>query len=110
MLKVSQKALARIKDLVVQYKEDNGLDSKIRIGVAKQGCSGIAYTMEHVVAPDIKDEIVSNLVCIAPSALMFTIDVLLDYVVHECSEGFEFLYNNTEKQRKSCHCGKAFYE
>ncbi len=81
----------------------------IRISVKQRGCSGKAYHLEYVEAPNPLDERLQseNLdIFIDPKAVLFVIGTEMDYVETDLESGFIFR-NPNEKGR--CGCGESFH-
>ncbi|MCO6415574.1 iron-sulfur cluster assembly accessory protein [Siccirubricoccus sp. KC 17139] len=81
----------------------------LRIGVKTKGCSGLAYDLTWVEAPEPTDEKVTDkgvTVLVDRKASLFLIGTVMDYEVKALSAGFTFT-NPNEKGR--CGCGESFH-
>ena len=81
----------------------------LRIGVKTTGCSGMAYVLEFVDAPEEGlDEVFEDKgvqVVINKKDLVYLEGLQLDYQKRGLNEGFEFI-NPNESAR--CGCGESF--
>lgn len=80
----------------------------IRVGVRTSGCSGMAYVLEFVDAPEAEDEIVDQhgvKVFIDPKSLVYLDGTELDFVKEGLNEGFSF---NNPNATGECGCGESF--
>lgn len=81
----------------------------LRIGVKTKGCSGLAYDLTWVDAPEPTDERVTDkevTVLVDRKASLFLIGTTMDYEQKAMSAGFTFT-NPNEKGR--CGCGESFH-
>lgn len=86
-----------------------GSGQGIRLGVKTSGCSGMAYTLEFVDAPDADDNVFENFnakVFVDPKSLAYLEGTELDFVKEVLNEGFQF--NNPNVQNE-CGCGESFH-
>ena len=80
----------------------------IRVGVKTTGCSGLAYVLEYVDAPQTGDEQYECAGCqifVDPKSCVYLQGLTVDYVRKGLQEGFEFLNPN---ERDRCGCGESF--
>jgi len=81
----------------------------LRLGVKTTGCSGMAYVLEFVDAPEEDlDEVFENKgvnVVVSKKDLVYLEGLQLDYQKKGLNEGFEFI-NPNESAR--CGCGESF--
>jgi len=81
----------------------------LRLGVRTTGCSGMAYVLEFVDAPEEGlDEVFEDKgvnVVISKKDLVYLEGLQLDYQKRGLNEGFEFI-NPNESAR--CGCGESF--
>lgn len=97
----------KIQQAIDDYKNESGLDVCIRLFVAERGCSGMAYEMEFICTPDICDAQVEDLkLYIKADSIMWLLGAHIDYEDTELTSGFKFI---NPQNKKSCHCGEAFY-
>jgi iron-sulfur cluster assembly protein len=80
----------------------------IHVGVRTTGCSGLAYVIEFVDAPD-KFEYIQECgiysIYVDAKSLPYLEGMTIDYVRKGLNEGFEFI-NPNEKDK--CGCGESF--
>jgi iron-sulfur cluster assembly protein len=95
--------------LKIQHQlEKRGHGLGIRVGVKTTGCSGLAYVLEFVDAPNSADmSFVSHSVHIFvdPKSLAYIEGVQVDWVKKGLNEGFDFTNPN---ERDRCGCGESF--
>lgn len=80
----------------------------LRLGVKTTGCSGMAYVLEFVDAPEEVDEIFEDKgvrVVISKKDLVYLDGLQLDYQKRGLNEGFEFVNPNEDAR---CGCGESF--
>jgi iron-sulfur cluster assembly accessory protein len=80
----------------------------LRVGIKKQGCSGLSYVVEYATDRRKFEDVVEDkgvTVFIDPAATMFLIGSQMDYVEDTFNTGFVFK-NPNEKGR--CGCGESF--
>ncbi len=80
----------------------------IRLGVKTTGCSGLAYVLEFVDAPDIDDNVFEDhgvKIFIDPKSLVYLDGTVVNFVKEGLNEGFEFTNPNVTGQ---CGCGESF--
>ena len=81
----------------------------VRVSLKTKGCSGLAYTLEYVDAPQAGDEKVEAdgvVLFVDPKAILFLVGTVMDYVEDPFAPGFQFK-NPNEKGR--CGCGESFH-
>lgn len=104
MIKLSDTAIERIKSQL----EKRGSGLGIRLGVKSTGCSGLAYILEFVDAPDPTDhefKFDNFSVFIDTKSFVYLTGMEVDFKKIGLNEGFEFM-NPNEKAR--CGCGESF--
>jgi len=104
MVIVTEQAAKKIHQVIA--KRGKGLG--IRLGVKTTGCSGLAYVLEYVDAPQLGDHCVECNGCqmfIDPKSCAYLQGMTIDYVRNGLNEGFEFRNPN---ERDRCGCGESF--
>ena len=104
VIKLSDKAADRIKEILLQNKDSLG----VRIGVKSGGCAGMSYIMEYAKTHQPNDELIEDKgvkVFIDPSAIMYLLGTEMDYKVEEFSSSFVF---NNPNETERCGCGESF--
>lgn len=80
----------------------------IRFGVRTTGCSGLAYTLEFVDAPDPFDliQVTGDFkIFVSPKHAVYLQGLEVDYVKQGLNQGFEF---NNPNEKARCGCGESF--
>ncbi len=104
LIKLSDKAADRIKEILSENKDSLG----VRIGVKSGGCAGMSYIMEYAKTQQPNDELIEDKgvkVFIDPSAVMYLLGTEMDYKVEEFSSSFVF---NNPNETERCGCGESF--
>jgi iron-sulfur cluster assembly protein len=104
-LTITDAAAKRVKDLIAKANEPV---LGLRIGVKKQGCSGLSYVVEYAKDKKKFEDVVQDkgvAIFIDPAATMFLLGSEMDYVEDKFHTGFTFK-NPNEKGR--CGCGESF--
>ena len=104
IIKLSDKAAIRIKEVLSQDKNSLG----VRIGVKSGGCAGMEYVMEYAKETKPEDELIEEKgvkVFVDPGAVMYLLGTEMDYKEEEFSSSFVFK-NPNETER--CGCGESF--
>lgn len=104
MISLTDKAAQKVK----QQLERRGKGQGLRIGVRTTGCSGLAYVLEYVDAPNETDQRIDCngcLIFIDPKSCPYLEGMEIDYVRNGLNEGFEF---NNPNERDRCGCGESF--
>ena len=102
---ITDAAAKRVKDLIAKASEPV---LGLRIGVKKQGCSGLSYVVEYAKDKKKFEDVVQDkgvAIFIDPAATMFLLGSEMDYVEDKFHTGFTFK-NPNEKGR--CGCGESF--
>ena len=87
-------------------KRDKGLG--LRLGVRTTGCSGLAYELEYVDAPNATDQVFESQgikVFVDPKSLPYLDGTELDFAREGLNEGFKFQNPNVKDE---CGCGESF--
>jgi len=106
-IEISPEALHQIKHRLAEYKTESGLDAYIALSIVHRGCSGLAYQMEYSTEVDPKDHVVGECsIVLKAASLMWLLGTFIDYEDTGINAGFLFKNPN---QKRSCHCGEAFY-
>ena len=80
----------------------------IRLGVKTTGCSGMAYVLEFVDAPEESDHVFEShglSIVVAPKSLSYLDGTVLDFGKEGLNEGFKFTNPNVKDE---CGCGESF--
>ena len=104
VIKLSDKAADRIKEILSENKNSLG----VRIGVKSGGCAGMSYIMEYAKTQQPNDELIEDKgvkVFIDPSAIMYLLGTEMDYKVEEFSSSFVF---NNPNETERCGCCESF--
>ncbi len=104
IIKLSDKAAIRIKEILAQDEKSLG----VRIGVKSGGCAGMSYVMEYAKESKPNDELIEDKgvkVFVDPSAIIYLLGTEMDYKEEEFSSSFVFK-NPNESER--CGCGESF--
>tara|TARA_B100000989_G_scaffold223045_1_gene170576 strand:- start:1405 stop:1734 length:330 start_codon:yes stop_codon:yes gene_type:complete len=104
VIKLSDKAATRIKEILSKDKNSTG----VRIGVKSGGCAGMSYIMEYAKNHQPNDELIEEKgvkVYIDPGAIMYLLGTEMDYKVEEFSSTFVF---NNPNETERCGCGESF--
>ncbi len=104
VLNITNSAAERLKELM-EEQEDEGL--MLRLGVAKSGCAGMAYTMDYTDEITPFDTVVDQKgvrVVIDSKALMFLLGTEMDFKTDKMSAQFVF---NNPNQVSACGCGES---
>jgi len=98
----------RAAEHVARYLERRGKGVGLRLGVRTTGCSGLAYKLEFVDAPDATDNVYESFgikVFVDAKSLPYIDGTQLDYERAGLNEGFKFTNPN---EKASCGCGESF--
>jgi iron-sulfur cluster assembly protein len=101
---LTQKAAGHVQDFLARRGKGVGL----RVGVRTSGCSGMAYRLEFVDAPnpdDVQFESHGVKVVVDPKSLAYIDGTELDYTREGLNEGFKFRNPNVKDE---CGCGESF--
>ena len=93
---------------VQSYLARRGKGVGLRVGVRTSGCSGMAYKLEFVDAPnpdDLQFESHGVKVLVDPKSLPYLQGTELDYAREGLNEGFKFRNPNVKDE---CGCGESF--
>jgi iron-sulfur cluster assembly protein len=88
--------------------ERRGKGLGLRVGVKTTGCSGLAYVLEYVDAPNPEDQCFDSNGCklfVDPKSCAYLQGLKIDWVRNGLNEGFEFSNPN---ERDRCGCGSSF--
>jgi iron-sulfur cluster assembly protein len=88
--------------------EKRGKGLGLRLGVRTTGCSGLAYELEYVDAPNEADQVFESQgikVFVDPKSLPYIDGTELDYAREGLNEGFKFQNPNVKDE---CGCGESF--
>lgn len=101
---LSDSAASRVSDFLHHRGKGFGL----RLGVRTSGCSGMAYVLEFVDAPQPEDTVFADKgvnVVIDAKSLVYLDGTELDFVKEGLNEGFKF---NNPNMKDECGCGESF--
>ena len=104
MITLTEKAASHVRSFLARRGKGVGL----RVGVRTTGCSGLAYKLEFVDAPQAEDvEFESHGVklLVDPKSLQYIDGTELDYAREGLNEGFKFRNPNVKDE---CGCGESF--
>jgi iron-sulfur cluster assembly protein len=93
---------------VQSFLAKRGKGVGLRVGVRTSGCSGLAYKLEFVDAPnpeDVQFESHGVKVLVDPKSLQYIDGTELDYTREGLNEGFKFRNPNVKDE---CGCGESF--
>lgn len=93
---------------VSRYIQRRGHGEGLRLGVRTTGCSGLAYKLEYVDAPDPDDQIFEShgvKLFVDPKSLPYLDGTQLDFSREGLNEGFKFSNPNVKDE---CGCGESF--
>jgi iron-sulfur cluster assembly protein len=93
---------------ISRFIERRGKGIGLRFGVRTTGCSGMAYKLEYVDAPDPDDQVFIShgvKVFVDPKSLPYIDGTELDYAREGLNEGFKFFNPNV---KDACGCGDSF--
>jgi iron-sulfur cluster assembly protein len=88
--------------------EKRGKGLGLRLGVRTTGCSGLAYELEYVDAPNETDQVFEShgiKVFVDPKSLPYIDGTELDFAREGLNEGFKFQNPNVKDE---CGCGESF--
>jgi iron-sulfur cluster assembly protein len=105
LIKVTEKASARLRSLLEQHGRRTGA---LRLAVIGGGCSGLQYKMDLVDGPADRDILVesSNVrVVVDPKSALFVSGSVLDYSDDLQKGGFQVTNPNAVSH---CSCGQSF--
>ena len=88
--------------------EKRGKGIGLRLGVRTTGCSGLAYELEYVDAPNETDQMFEShgiKVFVDPKSLPYIDGTELDFAREGLNEGFKFQNPNVKDE---CGCGESF--
>jgi iron-sulfur cluster assembly protein len=88
--------------------EKRGKGLGLRLGVRTTGCSGLAYELEYVDAPNETDQMFEShgiKVFVDPKSLPYIDGTELDFAREGLNEGFKFQNPNVKDE---CGCGESF--
>lgn len=104
---LTKKAILEIENLLKAYKDESGLEALVELSIRHRGCSGLAYNMEFVLHPAEKDYKIQDLpLVLKADSLMWIMGTFVDFEDNGVNAGFVF---TNPHQKRSCHCGEAFY-
>ena len=103
-ISMSDAAAQRVQTFLANRGKGYGL----RLGVRTSGCSGMAYVLEFVDAPNEDDVVFEDKgvrVIVDGKSLAYLDSTQLDFVKEGLNEGFKF---NNPNMTSECGCGESF--
>lgn len=103
-ISLTEKAASHVQSFLARRGKGMGL----RVGVRTTGCSGLAYKLEFVDAPqpeDMEFESRGVKLLVDPKSLPYIDGTELDYAREGLNEGFKFKNPNVKDE---CGCGESF--
>ena len=104
MIKLTESAVARVKDMVTKRGTGIGL----RIGVTKSGCSGYSYALDYAETLADNDIVIEQdgvKVVVDQDSMPMLDEMELDFVKQGLNQSFKF---NNPNVVSSCGCGESF--
>jgi iron-sulfur cluster assembly protein len=104
MITLTPEAIAKVKEILAERKEEAGL----RIAIIGGGCSGFQYQMTLDKEPQENDEVMDMeglKVFVDTKSLLYLNGTTVDYVNGSNGSGFKFENPNS---REACGCGETF--
>lgn len=105
MISVTEKAVAKIKDLMRQQQLESG---GLRVGVVGGGCSGLSYKLDFDTQGRPHDkvlEVEGVKVFVDPKSYLYLNGMALDFSDGLNGRGFVFVNPNASR---TCGCGSSF--
>ena len=102
IIKLSQNAAERIKEIMSKAEETIG----VRVGVKSGGCAGMSYIMEYAKEIKPNEEIVEDKgvkVLIDPKAIMYLLGTEMDYK----KDNFHLSLYSKILTNERCGCGRV---
>lgn len=104
MITLTPEAIAKVKEILAERKEEAGL----RIAIIGGGCSGFQYQMTLDKEPQENDEVMDMeglKVFVDTKSLLYLNGTTVDYVNGSNESGFKF---DNPNSREACGCGETF--
>ncbi len=104
MITLTPEAIAKVKAILAEHKEESGL----RIAIVGGGCSGFQYQMTLDKEPRADDEIIDMeglRVFVDTRSLLYLNGTKVDYVDGLNGSGFKF---DNPNAKATCGCGESF--
>ena len=105
MITVTEKAIAKIKDMMRKQQMESG---GLRVGVIGGGCSGMSYKLDFETQVRPHDQVLEMeglKLFIDPKSLVFLEETTLDFSDGLNGRGFVFI---NPKAARTCGCGSSF--
>jgi iron-sulfur cluster assembly protein len=106
MIKVTEKAKDKIKDLRVE--EGHSENHHLRVSVKGGGCSGLMYDLGFDDKIDDTDEVFEDgdvKILISKKSMLYLLGTTLDFSDGLNGKGFQFINPNASR---TCGCGESF--
>ncbi|NIJ09170.1 iron-sulfur cluster assembly protein [Sphingomonas vulcanisoli] len=104
-LTLTPSAEARIAELMAQAPEGT---IGVKLSTPRRGCSGLAYSVEHVASANPLDEKIETPggdFYVDAGSVLYLIGSTMDWVDDDFTAGFVF---NNPNAKGSCGCGESF--
>ena len=104
MITLTPEAIAKVKEILAERKEEAGL----RIAIIGGGCSGFQYQMTLDKEPQENDEVIDMeglKLFVDSKSLLYLNGTTVDYVNGANGSGFKF---DNPNSRDACGCGESF--
>ncbi len=104
MLTLTPGAIAKVKSILAEQKDETGL----RIAVVGGGCSGFQYQMTLDKEPKSDDKVLDMeglKVFVDARSILYLNGTKVDYIDGENGSGFKF---DNPNAKDSCGCGESF--
>ena len=105
MITVTEKAIAKIRDMMRKQQMESG---GLRVGVIGSGCSGMSYKLDFETQVRPQDQVLERegvKVIVDPKSLQFLEGTTLDFSDGLNGRGFVFI---NPKATRTCGCGSSF--
>jgi len=105
MINVTEKAIAKIRDMMRKQQMESG---GLRVGVIGGGCSGMSYKLDFETQLRPQDQVLERegvKVFVDPKSLQFLEGTTLDFSDGLNGRGFVFI---NPQATRTCGCGSSF--
>ena len=104
-LRLTPAAQARIADLMARAPEGT---AGVKLSTPRRGCSGLAYSVDYVTAPDPFDERIETpggAFFVDGASILYLVGSTMDWREDDFAAGFVFENPNA---KGACGCGESF--